>query len=85
MINFGSRKTVAGVLSVFNKTVRELEAVEAENKAEAARQAQAIEEAKAAHAVAANEAANAREVADKLLSLISSGAIPVPPALGGAE
>lgn len=65
------RKTVAGVLAAFNKTLDDLKTVEVENEAEAARQAQIVLEANAAHDAAIKEAASAREVAEKLTNLVS--------------
>lgn len=65
------RKTVAGVLAAFNKTLEELKTVERINEAEATRQAQIVLEANAAHDAAIKEAALAREVAGKLANLVS--------------
>lgn len=65
------RKTVAGVLAAFNRTLDDLKQVEAENQAEATRQAQIVLEANAAHDAAIAEASKAREVAEKLTNLVS--------------
>lgn len=65
------RKTVAGVLAAFNKTLEDLKQVERMNEAEATRQAQIVLEANAAHDAAIKEAALAREVAGKLTNLVS--------------
>lgn len=65
------RKTVAGVLAAFNRTLDELKEVEVANEAEATRQAQIALEAQEAHNAAIQEAAKAREVADKLTNLLS--------------
>lgn len=65
------RKTVAGVLAAFNRTLEDLKQVEVENEAEATRQAQVALEAQEAHNAAIAEAAKAREVAEKLTNLVS--------------
>lgn len=65
------RKTVAGVLAAFNKTLEDLNQVATENEAEATRQAQIVLEANAAHDAAIKEAALARDVAVKLTNLVS--------------
>jgi hypothetical protein len=65
------RKTVASVLTAFNKTLDDLKEVELQNEAEAARQAQIVVEATAAHNAAIDEAVAAREVAEKLTNLVS--------------
>lgn len=71
-------KTVAGVLSAFNKTLDDLKAVEVSNEAEAVRQAQIIIEAQASHDSAIQEAAMSREVQAKLTAII----VPTLPTLG---
>lgn len=67
----GNKKTVAGVLSAFHKTVADLEVVEAQQKAEAARHADIIEQSKLAHSNALTESAQARSVIGKMLDIIS--------------
>lgn len=66
-----AKKTVASVLTAFNKALDDLKNVEEEAEREAARQAQLIEEARAAHNAAIKEASLARDVSVKLLDLVS--------------
>lgn len=74
---FGTtKKTVASVMTVFNKTITDLEQVETDQKLEAQRQAQIVEEARAAKAAADAEAASAREIADKLAALVRTTITP---------
>lgn len=66
-----AKKTVASVLTAFNKALDDLKSVEQEAQREAARQAQLIEEARAAHNAAIAEATQARDVAAKLIDLVA--------------
>lgn len=69
-----TRKTVADVMSAFNKTLADLAQVEQEQDAEAARQHQVALDAEAARVAAQEEADKARAVAAKLSALISGPA-----------
>lgn len=77
---FTGRKSVASVLSVFNKTIEDLRQVEVEQESEAVRNAQLISEAQAEYDAAIQEAAMARDVQSKLLNIIT----PMVPMLGSA-
>ena len=68
--SLSARRTVAGVMAAFTRTIEDLNAVEREHKELAERHAQTVQEAQAAHAAAVQEAAMAREVSDKLSSII---------------
>jgi hypothetical protein len=67
---FGNKKTVAGVMSAFHKTVEELKAVEIAHAEEAEAQLAAVAQAQAAHAQAKAESELARATSDRLLAVI---------------